>query len=791
MLKTLDRYVIREIIPPTLIAILIFTFLLQLPPLMEQLERLVAKGVSWSTAAHILILLAPQALGLTIPMGLLVGTLVGLGRLSGDREAVAMLACGVSPYRLLRPIMTVALLATAATFYIMVWAIPYANQRYREIVYDIIAKKAEGDIRPRVFFEDFPPYVLYPNDEVPSGQPGWKDLLVAQTSPSAPPTMWFAKRGRLELDYEHRAVTLVLTDGIRYETSKPGEILKYAFQGDSLITIDPDAVFPPMDLPPGTSEKTIAQLRESMATKQAGNISTHPEIIAIHQKFSIPIACIVFALLALALGMSVARDGKFSGFVVGIAVIFGYYAVFLVAESAAKGHQIPAWSARWLPNFVFGPLGVAALMWRARHTDMGRFRIPVRLPHFLSGFAARPVEPIAATATSPPAAATGAAATGAARPRRGTVVVIRVPRLPIPRPLLIDRYIARLYLRVVGLSFVGLLGLFYISTFIDRSDKIFKGQASTSRVIELLAYQTPQFVYYIIPIAALLSALVTFGLLARSSELTVLKACGVSLYRASASLVLMSLVFSAMLFGLEQKVLAYANRRAEVLDSEIRGRPARTFSALNRRWVLGRDGSIYHYGMFDPERLELRGLTIYKPKEKAWELDRQTFVPAARFVTGTWHAEPGWSNDFRTPLPTSATLPARPLPDLEPPEYFATEQPLAEMMSVAQLQAFIQELSTSGINTVPWAVELQRKLAFPFVTLIMTLLAVPFGAATCRRGTLYGISLGIVLALSYWILSSAFLAIGRSGVLPPFLAGWAPNVLAAGTAGYLLLRART
>jgi LPS export ABC transporter permease LptG len=369
--------------------------------------------------------------------------------------------------------------------------------------------------------------------------------------------------------------------------------------------------------------------------------------------------------------------------------------------------------------------------------------------------------------------------------------VIRVPRLPIPRPLIIDRYIARMYLRVAGLSFVGLLGLFYISTFIDRSDKIFKGQASASRVIELLAYQTPQFVYYIIPIAALLSALVTFGLLARSSELTVLKACGVSLYRASASLVLMSLLFSAMLFGLEQKVLAYANRRAEVLDSEIRGRPARTFSALNRRWVLGRDGSIYHYGMFDPERLELRGLTIYTPKDDDWELERQTYVPAARFVSGAWHAEPGWVNDFRTPLPTSASLPARALPDLEPPEYFATEQPLAEMMSVAQLKAFIDELSTSGINTVPWAVELQRKLAFPFVTLIMTLLAVPFGAATGRRGTLYGIGVGIVLALSYWILSSAFVAIGKSGVLTPFLAGWTPNILVLGTAGYLLLRART
>jgi lipopolysaccharide export LptBFGC system permease protein LptF len=73
----------------------------------------------------------------------------------------------------------------------------------------------------------------------------------------------------------------------------------------------------------------------------------------------------------------------------------------------------------------------------------------------------------------------------------------------------------------------------------------------------------------------------------------------------------------------------------------------------------------------------------------------------------------------------------------------------------------------------------------------MTLLAVPFGVSTGRRGTLYGIGLGIVLALSYWIVSSAFVAIGRSGVLPPFLAGWAPNILTAGVAGYLLLRART
>ena len=119
MRSTLDRYVFKEILPPFFLALLIFTFLLVLPPVMDYLENLLAKGVTWGTAVRILWTLLPQALGLTIPMALLVGILIGLGRMSGDRESVALLACGVSPYRLLRPIGVLAVLAALATAYVM------------------------------------------------------------------------------------------------------------------------------------------------------------------------------------------------------------------------------------------------------------------------------------------------------------------------------------------------------------------------------------------------------------------------------------------------------------------------------------------------------------------------------------------------------------------------------------------------------------------------------------------------------------------------------------------------
>ena len=141
LMRTIDRYVLREILPPFFMSLLIYTFILEIPPVMRDLEKLVAKGVSWGAAGRILLTLIPQGLGLTIPMATLTGILVGLGRLSGDREAVALLACGVSPYRLLRPVLTFAAVATAVTLYVMLQAIPDANQTFRNITFELVSQK--------------------------------------------------------------------------------------------------------------------------------------------------------------------------------------------------------------------------------------------------------------------------------------------------------------------------------------------------------------------------------------------------------------------------------------------------------------------------------------------------------------------------------------------------------------------------------------------------------------------------------------------------------------------------
>ena len=782
MLKTIDRYVIREVVPPFLLALLIFTFILELPPLMDQLEKLVSKGVPWQTAGYIIILLSPQALGLTIPMALLVGLLIGLGRISADREAVALLACGVSPYRLLRPVLVLAAVATAATLYVMIEALPDSNQRYRQIVLEILHKKVETEIRPGVFFEEFPNWVLFPRTEAEPGEVGWRDLMVADYSQPESIKVYMARHGRVAVDSANRTLRLVLTDGTAYASGAPGDASTNRFRDQFVITLDPQSVFGSLDPPRGVTEKTIAQLQKDIKDKRARGTgpenSPHNEIMAIHQKFSIPAACIVFAVIALALGVSVAKGGKLGGFVVGIGVIFAYYIAMFLAESAAKGFRIPAEWARWIPNILLGPFGIAALIMRARHAE-GRLPFGLKLPAVLTRWTRR---------TEPPSSTTDQPSLARHKPR--PVVVIRLPRLHVPKPGLLDRYISRLYLRVAGLSFLGLLGLFYISTFIDRSDKIFKGKATPAMVGELLIWLTPQFIYYVIPIAALLSVLVTYGILARTSELTVMKACGVSLYRSALSVVFLSLMFSGVLFVLEQHVMAQANRRAEVIDARIKDRQPKTLNVLQRRWVTKGD-SIYHNRLFDSERLEMFNLTLFRIKPNTWELASQTFVRSATFRNGTWVGTEGSRLDFAVTRPISTPISKQPLPEMEPPQYFATEPPEPQFMDVRDLLRYIGELKTSGFNVVPATVELQRKLAFPLVTVVMALIAIPFGVGAGRHGALYGIGLGIVIALSYWILISAFVAIGRASLLPPVLAGWTPNVLVTGIALYLMLRART
>ena len=771
MLRITDRYIIREILRPSAVVLLVFTFLLMMQPIMDVAERLLAKGVDAATVARLMVNLLPSGLGVTIPMALLMGLLIGLGRLSADRETVALQACGVSIFQMLRPVALVAIVAAALTNYILAVALPDANQRFREITYEVIATRAQDEVRPRVFYEDFPNIILYVQDVAPDGS--WSQVFLADTRHGGQPDVYLARKGRMQLDRDNRLVDMVLEDGTGHHINGQGpdqyELRRFE---EIRISLDPESVFPRRGPQRGYPELTIPELQAEIARLQAEGLPSHRPIIEIHRKFSIPVACLVFGLIGLALGVTSRKDGKLASFVLGVGVIFGYYVIMYQAEAMAKAALLSPHLAMWVPNIGLGLAGVVLLCWRSRSAER---RITIPLPR-------RRAEQ--SSEVSSQAHRSGGLAGSESRAAVGAV-----PRVWGLGLTILDGYVVKLYLSWLSLAFLGLLGIFYISTFIDLSDKLFRGETDGRTLLAYFWFATPQFIYYLIPISALVATLVTIGLLTKSSELTVMKACGISLYRVAAPLLLFGALCGGFLFVLEEAVLANANRRAEELRHVMRGGSPQTFDVINRQWIVGKTGSIYHYVYLDPRRDQLNGLSVYE--FDGWQLSKRTFAAEAVFREG-WEGHDVWVREFTassTAMPFK-TFAEQDLP-LEPPEYFKTQRPAADRMSYGQLRTYIGELRASGFDVVQPVAALHRKLSFPLVTIIMTLIALPFAVTTGCRGAMYGIGIGIALAAVYWIVISIFAAIGDAGLLAPALAAWAPNVLFGTSAVYLLLTVRT
>lgn len=786
-MKILDRYLVREIVPPMLLALLGLTFVLMMPPILQTAEKLIAKGVSWTVILQVLMTLVPQALSVTIPMALLYGVLFGLGRLSADREFVALQACGVSVFRVFRPIALLAVLGCAATAYETIVALPDANQTFREITFNIVASGAESDIKARVFFTNFPDRVLYVRDIQPVT--GWRDVFLADATQPDRTVTYLARQGRLVIDRDKKTVELLLENGTSHVTyqNEPAKYDDEAFDR-RVLNMDAATVFPRIQIVKGDNEKTIAELRQTVAENAAKGLPANSQLYTIQQKFSLPVACFVLALIGVALGASNSKDGKFASFVLGTGVVFVYYIVLYSARAAAFTGRLPAGLAPWLVNLVLGAVGIALVIWRAGAADQ-----PIRLS--IPTFWRRQT-----SATPSEGVATGGR-------RRRVVVVVRLPHVDLPRPSLLDLYVSRLYLSIFLLSFGALVGIFYISTLIDLADKLFGGIAPLGLLIRYFYFATPQFVYYIIPLAALLATLVTIGLLTKNSELIVMRACGISLYRSALPLLLFALLFSGALFGLQEYVLVDSNREAARLNGIMRGYPMQTFGVMNRQWIIGKSGDIYKYEFFNPRVNQFSRLSMFHLNEAAWKLDALTYAREASLVKHAgadgqpvlmWMAHNGWTRAFSTvkrrrvlQTVVKYTPFVEQAISLEPPGYFKTDDPEDDRMTYGQLKQYIGELQSSGYHVVPYQVKLQRKVAFPFVTLIMTLLAVPFAVTTGRSGAIYGVGAGIVLALIYWTTLSIFGALGAGGWISPTLGAWAPNILFGVAAAYLMLRVRT
>jgi lipopolysaccharide export LptBFGC system permease protein LptF len=266
-------------------------------------------------------------------------------------------------------------------------------------------------------------------------------------------------------------------------------------------------------------------------------------------------------------------------------------------------------------------------------------------------------------------------------------------------------------------------------------------------------------------------------------------------------LFLFALAGAAVLFVLEDRVLAESTKKAKMLRNDILDDPARrlnptTINLSSHNWLIGEDRRVYHYTFFEqPSRANnhqatLRDLSAFERTPDGLRLTSHLYASRARFDGSIWHLERGWIHRFDTEPALRAEFDAQTM-SLARVDDFRRAQVDPSGMTVRQSWEYVRKLAAGGYNVTDQLVNLHRKIAFPFVTIVMTLLAIPFGVTVGRKGTLYGIGLAAVLGAVYFLMMTVFVAIGAAGLLPAWLAAWGTNIIFIAGAVYLVLTVRT
>jgi LPS export ABC transporter permease LptG/LPS export ABC transporter permease LptF len=798
-IRILTRYVLGEVVSHALIGAAVFTFILFTRDLGRILELVVRNSAPLPSIAEIFFYTIPVALTYTIPMGVLVGILIGLSRLAADSEVTAMRASGLSVWSFLRICSIFVVIAWLLALINSVYVAPRSLASLDDLQNRLKSSQASFEVQPRVFYEGFPKIVLYVQDvKAMAGGAVWKGVFLADLSDPSAPRVTLAREGLLVSQGADR-LDLHLTDGSTHESDpkNPDQYQISTFQTTDIPIQVPAAQSPQQSEPASLSEMNIPQLLKTARTADPN--TRRWTMIEFHRRLALPTACLVLAMVGIPLGLSSKKGGKSSGFVLTILLVFLYYSISLIGVSLARQARLSPWAGVWMADFVF-LLGGAFLLWQSERRPISFWFKESKAKESK----AKATEPVRAQAASMSAAAlpgavlpalsNGHSVSPRSKPPSRLARVWR--RLHLRFPTILDDYVLRdfaLYLFMIGGAFVTLLLVF---TLFELLGDILHNGISALTVGEYLLNVTPYFLYYpIAPMSMLLAVLVTFGLLQRSNEITAIKATGISLYRIIIPVLFASALVAGVLFASDQFYLPYTNKRQDELRNRIKGKPAQTYLRPDRKWIFGQQSDIYYYQLFDPDRDAFGGITVFQFDPKTFQITHRVTAERAHWSApmGRWVYEQGWERSLNgSAIENYRRFDAATFPQLaEAPAYFKKEVKQSSEMNYEELRRYIHDLEQSGFDVVRLRVQLQKKIAYPLITLVMAVLAIPFALSAGKRGALAGVATAIGIGVVYWTISGLFEAMGNLSQLPPAVAAWSPNLVFGFIGGYLILRMPT
>lgn len=778
-MRILSRAIFKEVFTSAMLGTLLFVFVLFLRTI-ERLSALLVKvSAPAGVVAKLLLYALPSTIPFALPLGVLVGILIGLSRMSADSEITAIRAAGISSKSIVRPVLLFASCALILTALSSLWLTPLSLHLESKVARNFAAAQLTGAIESRIFDEQFPNTVLYVGDvQTEAKQIVWRQVFIADTTPANELQQQGRDRGRgprimvaaeaiPHADPVNNRIILDMRNFRSSERDKEGRMITTA--APSQVEVLQAQRQEDLQVNKTVQEMDTGPLYKLVYRKR--NISRDEYVeaaIELHQRFALPLACVLLALVGIPLGISSRKGGKSTAFVMTVLLAFLYYLGFIALIGLAKKGSLPVPVAVWTPDAIFAIVGIflVSRLEKPGDQDVGAL-LRSWVVRLRSRFKAlRPGKP-------------------------QQVMRARASRLRW-RPMLIDGYVLNGFLFYFIVLVAALVALIEVFTFFELLGDMIKNDITMATMLDYLWHLAPSLIYQLTPIGTLVASLICFGILTKYNEVTAFKAGGVSVYRLAAPVLVLSFGISALLFAFDHYYIPEANRRQEMLRAQIKNKPVATYLRADRQWVYGQGSRIYNYQFMDAQKAIMSNVNVYELDPATFEVVRQISADRAYWdqTKQTWVFENGMSrtsdtyNVFHKTTATFAGL-------TEPPSWFIREEKEYKEMNFEELAQYIHELQASGLDVTQLRVQYYKKFAVPLFALIMAVLSIPFAFVAGNRGAMTGVGISFGIAIAYWTISTVFEQVGDLNQLPAMMAAWSPDILFSLAGFYFMARMKT
>ncbi|MCX5903219.1 MAG: LPS export ABC transporter permease LptF [Proteobacteria bacterium] len=354
--RTLYTHITKELMSPFILGLLIFTFILLTNRILKLMDLVVNKGVGLDEVIKLIIYLLPSFFMLTIPMSVLLATLIALGRLSADGELIAMKASGISLYQILPPFIALCVTGFLLTNMLSLLLLPQGNRAFRNQLFSLSKRHSEANLQERIFNDDFEGLIIYIN-EIPGQGKHMQGIVISDKRESEVPSLIIGEEGMIISDQNEMKVTLRLFNGSIHRAANDSLTYQKAIFKTYDMNLQLSNEESENDTEVKYSEQSIAALLKLLTDQSKEKKSLIKIQTEIHKRFAFPFACVVLGLVGIPFGAYRRKGTRSYGFVLCIIILFLYYVFLNFGETMAKrGILYPALGI-WLPNVVLGIIG--------------------------------------------------------------------------------------------------------------------------------------------------------------------------------------------------------------------------------------------------------------------------------------------------------------------------------------------------------------------------------------------------------------------------------------------------